>query len=200
MDNREEVQAEISLAVGLHLRLRKFDPLCEGWLKLFERGIDPTSVAEGQKVPTEDLQELLREAKGCADAFAACSTLAGLNLLSGSELPPALSAFAADVLLGKATRPKNGKRTGAKDERSDITRYIFLRQTLRFFPMQKGKGLRTENLSNTKDAYPTDAFEIVAKAFCEAGCPTTESQLKNLLNHPSKSNIRKMGDWAMRRD
>ncbi|WP_397579467.1 hypothetical protein [Sphingorhabdus sp.] len=200
MDNREEVRAEITLAVGLHLKLGRHNQLFKGWLQLFERGIDPTSVAEGQSVPAEALQELLRSAKSCAGAFDACSTLAGLNMLSGGEVPPALGEFAANVLLGRATCPKKGKRTVANGAHKDVTRYIILRQALRFFPMQKGKGLRTENLLSTKSEYPADAFEMIARALHDAGLPTTESQLKNLLNHPSKHSIRKIGDWAMHCD
>jgi hypothetical protein len=165
-----------------------------------QRGIDPTSVAEGQSAPAEALQELLQSAKSCADAFDACSTLAGLYILSGSQVPPALGVFAANVLLGKMTCPKRGRRTATSKVDNDITRYIILRQTLSLFPMQKGKGLRTENLLNTKSEYPADAFEMIARALGDAGLPTTESQLKNLLNHPSKNSIRKIGDWAMHCD
>jgi hypothetical protein len=200
MDNREDVRAEITLAVELHLKLRRQNQLFNGWQQLVESGIDPTSVAEGQSVPAKALQELLQNAKSCAGAFDACSTLAGLSMLSGSEFPPALGVFAANVLLGKASCPKRGKRTAANKVDEDITRYIILRQTLRFFPMQKGKGLRTENLLNTKSEYPADAFEMIARALGDAGLPTTESQLKNLLNHPSKNSIRKIGDWAMHCD
>jgi len=200
MDSQEEVRAEIALAVGLHLKLGRHNQLFKGWLQLFERGIDPTSVAEGQSVPAEVLQELIRSAKSCADAFNACSTLAGLYMLSGSKVPPALGAFAANVLLGKVTCPKRGKRTVANGAYKDVTRYIILQQALRLFPMQKGKGLRTEYLLNAKDEYPADAFEMIAKALGDAGLPTTESQLKNLLHHPSKNSIRKIGDWAMHCD
>lgn len=200
MDNREEVRAKITLAVGLHLKLRRHNQLFKGWLQLLERGIDPTGVAEGQSVPAEALQELLQSAKSCAGSFDACSTLAGLYMLSGSEVPPTLGAFAANVLLGKATCPKRGKRTAPNKVDNDITRYIILRQALGFFPMQKGKGLRTENLLSTKSEYPADAFEMIARALHDAGLPTTESQLKNLLNHPSKHSIRKIGDWAMHCD
>lgn len=200
MDKLEEVRTKITLAVGLHLKLRRNNQLFNGWLQLFERGIDPTSVAEGQSVPAEALQELLQSAKSCAGSFDACSTLAGLYMLSGSEAPPALGAFAANVLLGRATCPKRGKRAVANGAHKDVTRYIILRQALRFFPMQKGKGLRTEYLLNAKNEYPADAFEIIATALCDAGLPTTESQLKNLLNHPSKNSVRKIGDWAMHCD
>lgn len=194
------MRAEIALAVGLHLKLRRHNQLFNGWRQLLEHGIDPTSVAEGQSVPVEALQGLLQSAKSCAGAFDACSTLAGLNMLSGGEVPPALGAFAANVLLGRATCPKRGKRTVADGAHKDVTRYIILRQALRFFPMQKGKGLRTEYRLNTKNEYPADAFEMIAKALCDAGFPTTESQLKNLLNHPSKNSVRKFGDWAMHCD
>lgn len=123
MDNRNEVQAEITLAVGFHLKLRRHNQFFNGWLQLFERGIDPTSVAEGQRVPAEVVQGLLQSAQSCAGAFDACSTLAGLNILSGREVPPALGAFAANVLLGRVTRPKKGKRAVANDAHKDVTRF-----------------------------------------------------------------------------
>lgn len=200
MDSLEEIEAEIALSVGLLLRFKTREVLYSGWLQLFQRGIDPAKVVEGQRIPPDALQGLLRNAASDADAFDACSTLAGLQLRAGVYIEPALREFAANTLLGKSSRPKRAKRSVGKGAHQDITRYIVLQQALRFFPMQKGKGLRTEDATKAKIEYPPDMFGVVSKAFCKAGLHTTESQLKNLLSHPSKTTIRKVGDWAMHRD
>lgn len=200
MDRLEEIEAEIALSVGLLLRLKTREALYAGWLQLFQRGIDPTKVVEGHRIPPDALQELLRNAASDADAFNACSTLAGLQLRAGVDIEPALREFAANTLLGKSSRPKRTKRSVGKGVHQDITRYMILQQALRFFPMQKGRGVRTEDGKKAKVEYPPDMFGVVSKALGQVGLPTTESQLKNLLNHQSKATIRMVGDWAMHGD
>ena len=200
MASREEIEAEIALSVDLLLRLKTREPLYAGWLQLFQSGIDPVKIVEGRPVPPDALQVLLRDASGNADAFDACSTLAGLQLRPGLDIDPSLREFATNVLLGKSSRPKRTRRSVGKGVSQDITRYIILQQALRFFPMQKGKGLRTEDGTKVKAEYPPDMLGVVSKALGQAGLPTTESQLKNLLSHPSKATIRMVGDWAMQGD
>lgn len=196
MVNRDDIVAQIALSVGLSLRLNPAERLYPGWLYLFQRGIDPVVVGRGQKVPPDALEGLLRDAKSDADAFDACSTLAGILLHSGSLIEPSLRGFATDMLLGITCRPKRAKRSVGKGVRDNITRYIVLKQALSFFPMQKGKGSRTENGLRKKDGYAPDAFSVVSEGLCNSGLKTTPDQLKNLLNHPSMKDIRKFGDWA----
>lgn len=197
MDSREEIEAEIALAINLSLRLKSREPLYGGWFRLFQSGIDPVMVLEGRQIPASALQRLLSDAAFDADAFDACSTLAGLQLHTGSDIDRHLREFASNILLGKADCPKRTSRSVGKGVRQDITRYIILKKVLSFFPMRKGKGLRTEDETRAKSMYPPDAFGLISKALTEANLPTTENQLQNLLRHPSKASIREVGDWAM---
>lgn len=200
MDNREEIREHIALSAALSRRLLPPEPLYAGWVHLFQCGIDPVNVRVGQQVPPDALGGLLRDASSDPDAYDACSTLAGLQLRAGVDFDPSLREFVFNSLLGKTIRPKRGKRSIGKGVRDNITRYIVLRQALHFFPMQKGKGPRTENEIKAKSQYKPDAFSVVSEALTDGGLHTTPDQLKNLLYHPSNEAIRQFGDWAMNND
>lgn len=197
MDSDEDIKTHLELSAKLLLGFKRSQSLYAGFSHIIESGIDLEGLENGQPIPSDLMQVLLEAAKTDADAYAACETLAGLAMRSGSPLPPSLHNFAAKALLDRDSRPKRGRRSRGQGTTHDITRYIFLKQALEFFHLQKGKGLRTENKTKGKANYQPDAFELVAAAFTKAGLATTEHQLKNLLNHPSKAPIRKIGDWAI---
>lgn len=200
MPRREEIEEKLSDAVLRLLEQRKGRNLYSGIAKLLECGIDPDQAIDGASLSGGQLSSLLQDAESSNDAFDACVTLAGLQLRNRAQLDPALQRFAAGALLGEVSRSSKQGRSSGDRVYDDVTRYIILREAERFFQMQKGKGLRTEDGTKAKSEYPPDNDGMVAKALTESGLPTTESQLRNLRNHPSKATIRLVGDWAMQRD
>jgi hypothetical protein len=161
--------------------------LVDGAVSLFSAGVrfkDEGGIRH-PLITDEQLDCLLRCAKTDADAFQGSLYVARLLMARRTQLPNPLLALVLDVLQGNTVKPKGGrKRSPETFLRAFMYAWaLFINQKAPDIPLVRNehKTLGWKNWS---------ACDLVARAFSDAGKPTTFQQVKSYCYDESYWHVR----------
>lgn len=167
-------------AVGLHSQGIRFRQTKSNCIQKHLTGAEHTSYYEIDDYLASHLVEFAREKH---EFFDFCAHICATNLLSSMPLPFPLTLFGAKLLKGEISRPNPRHRPRAS---------VWLEQSFLWSLTIDVKRLFDLKLTrNDEVSAQISACDAVAEGLTFCGRKTRYSEIKNLMVHPDKAQLRK---------